>query len=310
MMKTTHMLRASSAAIAASLALSSTLVQAQEAAPDPLAAQTPAPATEAAPAPVADPAPAEATPAVETPAAAPSEPAPTAATKTVKPKGAPKSIRSAAAPAPAANPEPAAPVTADAPTPVPEPVAETAMLSQPVAPPPPEPTAEPILDDGSAQAAFGGALALLLLGGATAVVVRRRRRQDDDADDLRVDGVEAPVAGPEPAPAAPLNHWSTTIADRSAFAWGAAATPLAAPAAQPAQGGSWTERARQGPTPDNPSLSLKKRLKRAAFYEQREREIAAGEAQPIAPLAGLPTRAVEAASAPAQPMRARQLELA
>src|SRR5688572_20050243 len=41
---------------------------------------------------------------------------------------------------------------------------------------------------------------------------------------------------------------------------------------------SHVDRAMLGPTPDNPSLSLKKRLKRAAFFDQREREVAAGDA--------------------------------
>ena len=48
------------------------------------------------------------------------------------------------------------------------------------------------------------------------------------------------------------------------------------------------ERARRGPTPDNPSLSLKKRLKRAAFFDQRERLAAEGKAAPVDPDAGLP----------------------
>jgi hypothetical protein len=50
---------------------------------------------------------------------------------------------------------------------------------------------------------------------------------------------------------------------------------------------SHVERASLGPTPDNPSLSLKTRLKRAAFFDRREREVAAGEADPIDPEAGL-----------------------
>jgi hypothetical protein len=51
---------------------------------------------------------------------------------------------------------------------------------------------------------------------------------------------------------------------------------------------SWTERAKCGPTPDNPSQSLKKRMKRAAFFEKRDREVAAGEAEPVDADAGLP----------------------
>jgi hypothetical protein len=51
---------------------------------------------------------------------------------------------------------------------------------------------------------------------------------------------------------------------------------------------SHVDRARRGPTPDNPSLSLKKRLKRAAFFDQRERLAAEGKAAPVDPDAGLP----------------------
>ena len=56
---------------------------------------------------------------------------------------------------------------------------------------------------------------------------------------------------------------------------------------------SHVDRAMLGPTPDNPSLSLKKRLKRAAFFDQREREVAAGTAQPVETDAGLPEQMVE-----------------
>ena len=56
---------------------------------------------------------------------------------------------------------------------------------------------------------------------------------------------------------------------------------------------SHVDRAMLGPTPDNPSLSLKTRLKRAAFFDKREREVAAGEAVPVDPDAGLPEQMVE-----------------
>jgi hypothetical protein len=49
---------------------------------------------------------------------------------------------------------------------------------------------------------------------------------------------------------------------------------------------TWTERAKCGPTADNPSQSLKKRMKRAVFFEKRDREVAAGEAKPVDPDAG------------------------
>ena len=53
------------------------------------------------------------------------------------------------------------------------------------------------------------------------------------------------------------------------------------------------DRAMRGPTPDNPSLSLKTRLKRASFFDKREREVEAGEADAVDPEAGLPERGVE-----------------
>jgi hypothetical protein len=59
---------------------------------------------------------------------------------------------------------------------------------------------------------------------------------------------------------------------------------------------SHVDRATRGPTPDNPSLSLSKRLKRAAFFDLREREVEAGEADPVDAEAGLPERMVEEAA--------------
>ena len=68
--------------------------------------------------------------------------------------------------------------------------------------------------------------------------------------------------------------------------------------AQTPQAGSGSEeshvdRAMLGPTPDNPSLSLDKRLKRARFFDQRERQVAAGEAEPVESDAGLPDQLVD-----------------
>jgi hypothetical protein len=58
---------------------------------------------------------------------------------------------------------------------------------------------------------------------------------------------------------------------------------------------SHVDRAMRGPTPDNPSLSLSKRLKRAAFFDKREREVAAGQAEPVDITAGLPDAVAEEA---------------
>ena len=51
---------------------------------------------------------------------------------------------------------------------------------------------------------------------------------------------------------------------------------------------SHVDRAKRGPTSENPSLSLKKRLKRAHFLDQRDRQVAEGVAEPVDASAGLP----------------------
>ena len=56
---------------------------------------------------------------------------------------------------------------------------------------------------------------------------------------------------------------------------------------------SHVDRATLGPTPDNPSLSLKTRLKRARFFDQRDRQVAEGNAEPLEADAGLPEQMVE-----------------
>ena len=61
--------------------------------------------------------------------------------------------------------------------------------------------------------------------------------------------------------------------------------------------GSHVEAACHGPTADNPSLSIQKRLKRARFFDQRELLVAAGEAAPMETDAGLPD-AVEVPEVP------------
>ena len=69
--------------------------------------------------------------------------------------------------------------------------------------------------------------------------------------------------------------------------------PNAASGSEESPEESNVDRAMAGPTPDNPSLSLKTRLKRAAFFDKREREVEAGDAEPVDPEAGLPEAGVE-----------------
>jgi hypothetical protein len=99
------------------------------------------------------------------------------------------------------------------------------------------------------------------------------------------------------APAAAEVHHDRVVHDEqpevvapSAFAWGATA-----PATQDRDseddrlpGETWVQRAYRGPSANNPSVSLKNRLRRAAFFDKRERDVAAGVAEPVDPNAGLP----------------------
>ena len=91
----------------------------------------------------------------------------------------------------------------------------------------------------------------------------------------------------------------------SSAAPAAAPAPAASPSAcaDPAPG-SHVEAACEGPSADNPSLSIKKRLKRAQFFDQREQLAAAGMAVPVESDAGLP----ESLAEPAEPKPTREPE--
>ena len=149
----------------------------------------------------------------------------------------------------------------------------------------------------------GGALALLALGGGAYALMRRRRRDEEMTEDFYqpVDEPEVAAAA-EPATMArhdPVVHEEqSAIVAPSAFTWG-----NAKPAAQPSgsdedgsdrlPGETWIERAYRGPSPANPSVSLRARLKRAAFFDKREREVAAGSAKSVEADAGLPETMVD-----------------
>ena len=264
-----NVLRPGMTAIVAVLALSSTPSLAQDAAtavdapPAPVALPEPIemPAPETAPAEVAPPA-AEATaePVAEpatraAPAVAPVRRAAAPARRPAAGPAVTASAPAAAAEAPAAEPAPiAAPVEAAVPTPIP--------VQQAAAPP-----AEASAADDVLPIAGAGIGVLALVGGAVALNRRRRRADDVGYEPETVDGDHVAPAAPEPAPVMPL------------------AARTAAPTAIPAgldlsRYGRHTQAAYRGPTPDNPSLSLKRRLKRAAFFDGRERMASEGAAAP------------------------------
>ena len=283
-------------AIAAALALSPTPAWSQEAQPvsiDPVVT-TPAPTVDSAPATADTAAPAaEPSVAADMPAAPAKATAVPKKTRTAAPKAPVKGTARAAAPAAApavaatAAPAPAAPST-------PQPIVD-ARPPENAAPAPAAETAKsPSTVDETTMMMGGGALALLALGGGAFALTRRRREEDEVVDEPMVD--EFMTA--ERPRAAPVHEEQPAIVEPSAFSWGNAQP--AEPKVEHRAGETWEERALRGPTPDNPSLSLRKRLKRAAFFDAREREIAAGRAEPLPADAGLPEAAVEA----------RELELA
>ena len=139
----------------------------------------------------------------------------------------------------------------------------------------------------------GGALALLALGGvALAMRSRKRRREDEEAWQYPEESVAAEVG-----PAQPHAEQPAIVApELSAFNWGSKEQPCDQPSddgSDRCPGETWVERAYRGPSPANPSVSLKARLHRAAFFDKREREVAEGKAEAIDPDAGLPDAMID-----------------
>ena len=305
MMKTTrYALTSALPAIAAVLALSSTNALAQEAQPVTVAPPSPVAAD---PAPGVETAPVTTTEApVETiePAAETSAPATTSAkrvTRTTAVKAATPTRTIASTPAPAR--------TAATPVPVADPA--QAMATKPAAQPvvamsaeQPKPAtttdAQPAKKDDTVPIAAGGALAFLALGGAAVAMTRRRRHE---AEDVWVDEEPVePLGEPEAiAPREPVAEEQPLIMAPSAFGWAGDREATAAPASvdhtnehdDRRPGESWVERAYRGPTANNPSVSLRNRLRRAAFFDKRERDVVAGTAEPVDMSAGLPNAMVE-----------------
>ena len=279
--------RSGLAAIAAATAFLSTPSLAQDAAPVvtadpvPIVADTPLPA---------DPAPTPAPEAVSdslAPAAATTTTTTTTrTTRTTNPTRArtAPATRAPAATARAATATPAPPIAA--------PVQETAPafdpamvapLPEPAATTPAPATGDSMIDNDLVPIAGAVGLGILALAGA-GLAMRRRRREDDVEVEEAFQEPAMHRAEPLPVATAPIAAaplGATSVADKPAFNWGNAPR-------EPAPSTSWIEAARHGPTPDNPSHSLKKRLQRAAFFDQRERAVAAGTAVPVSPMAGLP----------------------
>ncbi len=211
-------------------------------------------------------------------------------------KAAPSVARASVARTPVARTPAAVPVAQPVETAV---AAPRSLTPIPTAPPTAvvaTPPAQEAPAESNDMLAIGGAAALGLFGliGLGLAMRRRKLRRDEefaDADQYepvsedpeQTDPLFAESTAPvtaEPIPAIPVAAASGIVA-----ASAPAATTSACVDTAP---GSHVEAACAGPTADNPSLSIKKRLKRAQFFDQREFLVAAGEAAPMAPDAGLP----------------------
>ena len=178
-----------------------------------------------------------------------------------------------------------APIHAAVPKPIVD-LSKSPAISGEKAPPPVRQTPKKAMvgpfDERTAELG-GGAIALVVLGAGAFALARRKTRRDYESheegavDDPHDPLFDEPMFQPEP-----------TATETSAFAWGDASRSEKEGCDNQRLRESWVQRAYRGPTPDNPSLSLKARLKRAAFFERREREAAAGEAARVDADAGLP----------------------
>lgn len=284
--------RPATCAIAAFLAISSPSAFAQDttapvAAPTAPTVMVPpvAPTTAPAPAPVTSVpvvAPAQPDPVIRVPLDIEPAPAPVAkATPRATPKAAarPTATARTATTAPVA----AAPVAVASETSTADTTAMTLPEQNrvPVAPVV-DPAPAPVVDTATSESGFpwelaGGAAALLIVGGAALAFTRRRKARDEWAE-TTVGYDEAPVAAPvaphivrepQPAPAQPayaLSEEQVIVPPAPAQR----STPAFA-AAPSGSMGRHEAMALVGPTAENPFLTLKKRLKRARFYDRKER---------------------------------------
>ena len=295
-------------AIAAGLALSATPTLARTV--DQVASATaasPAPGPIAVePAPVMSDAASVATPVDVAPPVSKAEPRAKAAPKTVAKsttRTAATRVTSAARPVPVTS----TPTTTTAAVPASLAADTNATAPQPIAPitpasdvTPGQPlVAQTMQADETLPLAGAAGLGIIALAGAGLAMRRRRRRADEViANEPSIDDGSAALPTIDPVTAATR----APATERPAFAWAppAATTPTLLPASIAADSiGHHVRAAYEGPSPNNPSLVLKKRLKRAAFFDLRDRQAAAGEAMPTV-ASGLPK-----AVAPTSPMTDR-----
>jgi len=297
MMYTRKTYRLGTTAIAAVFALSPTQLFAQEAtSTEQPVVESPAPATMpatgvAAPAPAADPlAPVEEPESASTEAtavsAAPADAKATAKSAVKKPIAKTARISGRAA-APAATP-----IVPD-PKPTVDPTEssdssplESMKPAEIAAVPNATPVEKPKLDEAVPLAGGAGAVALALMGAGIAI---RRRKRHDEEEILEEEAAAADQPLPEPEP-----RWEPPIVEPVV----AATKPVPDTTSElpadfnTAKFGRHVQAAYRGPTPENPSLSLRKRLKIAGELDRRERKVGntAAAREPVAATGKAPQR--------------------
>jgi hypothetical protein len=201
------------------------------------------------------------------------------------PSAAPVAVKSVAASKTAAAPE--------APAPAPRAAAAAPAASAPAA------SATSVrnsttTEDETLPIAGAIGLGVIALGGAAYAMRRRKHRVQDDELLLETPLEAAPVVAADPVTVVPR------AAEPAIPAAVAPTITTAGPDRLPngfdlSRFGRHTRAAYRGPTPDNPSLSLRHRLRRASFFDQREREAAAAGAtlkeQVLAPQQAQPAEA-------------------
>ena len=198
-----------------------------------------------------------------------------------------------APPPPAAAAPVATPVaTVPAATTAPAPPAGPPPLAQIAGPPPAAANANQQSQSNRTSEILGAAIVALIVLGAIAYALSRRRRTRETVYEEEAYEPETTYVEPEPVrAAAPIAEEQPPIVapETSAFAWGnrpdagTLETPATARAAEEEQPstlpngfdlsrfGPHVQAAYRGPTEDNPSLSLRHRLRRAAAMDQKER---------------------------------------
>jgi hypothetical protein len=276
-------------AIAAVLALSSTPLAAQEATSTDVPLVT-VPAPEPV-APAADPlAPTPeqvSTPAETTATEAAEAPEPVAAVPAAKPvarKAAAKAERTPTRTAArAAAPVSAAPAAAATAAEAPAPTATPLVDARPTEPAPVEEAkAKPKIDEAIPIAGGAGAVILALAGAGMAI--RRRKRSEEEEGELQDETVLTDEVTPAPAP----EPWNPPVVKPTVAPIEATRTDVPEDF-ETSHFGRHVQAAYAGPTPENPSLSLRKRLKLAGELDRRER-LAGTTARAEAPVTPKPAQ--------------------